>query len=817
MWDFILWNTLVASLLAIVLKGVSRSRFLRRRPAVVNLAWLLVLVKLCIPACLAFPLWDTFTSQNLFRSVEAGDLESRIAQTTSLESVASMADAFPRTGWDAELNVSEFARAEIVFAASILPQNAPHNVSGTRRQWLASSWSGVLALIPNCQAVLLAVWVLIAGTLVGRVGRQHCRLRRIMAQTRHDQKLSDVAQRLAQRLGCRAAPEVRTIDANVSPALVGWMRPTILIPTWAVGSLTADELQAVLAHELAHFRRLDHWQSAAATLLKSLWWWNPVAWLAGRELRHWQELSCDALALSSQIVSPKVYARSLWRIVLQLQESPQLMRPTLAIASHSDGCHYFQRRLELLLDGPRIGRLGRFAVTMLCALAVASICYPTARAALRLPHAFRYVITDEVKPHEAEAMGDWPTLGQAAPTIDPQLMATIVARGHFWFGTSDRPVLMALVTRADGKRLELLVDGDRNEVLEQVDLAKSTGDSTWRADVSDVPSVEGTTNQNPPPRDETSYQSLSIRWTGQYFGIANLGYLEGLILNQQQPDISFAARIEDRNCNGLWTDSEDRLHIDWNADGQYSPLREQYSCQGSPSHGGQRYSLAFADDVLSLKPLLGSGTIVPRIALANHSAAITSCQAVLSSSDGVHVTLSSLDKPLSVPVGNYSVKQLRIGLKDDRHWLASFEQKPGDRTVVNVLRDSQVELDLLGELKLSAEVNGRISAGTQAGQIIIQPMLSSQSGLYLSRSAVGKLSAQNDNPLTASLIEFGTAKSKSKAMAVESTGFGCGAFCPITFSGDELIDGRTLVLLRFDSGPLAGLLTKTIGNQQSTE
>lgn len=48
---------------------------------------------------------------------------------------------------------------------------------------------------------------------------------------------------------------------------------------------------------------------------------------------------------------------------------------------------------------------------------------------------------------------------------------------------------------------------------------------------------------------------------------------------------------------------------------------------------------------------------------------------------------------------------------------------------------------------------------------------------------------------------------------MESTGFGCGAFCPISFSGDELIAGRTMVHLRFDSGPLAGLLTKTISTK----
>lgn len=814
MWNSILWNTLVASLLAIILKSLSYSRFLRHRPACVSLGWLLVLGKLCVPACLAIPLWNTFTSENFFRSVDASTIESRMAQTTSLESVARMADALPNNSWDKDAIASKSAQNPMGQSGATMRALRRAEFEETKRdhaQSLVHPWPGGLSVSRNYQTLLLAIWIFVSVGLIGRLCQQHFRLRWIMGQTHCDQLLTSTAQRVGKSFNCRTVPEVRTVEANVSPALVGWLRPQIVVPKWAVESLTTEELTAVLTHEVAHFQRRDHWLSATATLLKCLWWWNPIAWLAVRELRNWLELSCDALALASQLVSPKAYAHALWRIVLKLQESPQVIRPSLAIATNGQRCQLFQQRLSLLLDGPRYGRLSRLGGLVLCVVAVASICYPTARAALRLPHSFRYIGADDARFYSAEAISEWPTLGKALPSIDSQLKASIVARGHFWFGTSDRPVLMALVTRAGNERLELLVDGDRNEQFELVDLAKPVGDSLWKSDVSEAPANAGDANGGLTPRDESSQQSLMIRWTEQHFEIANVGKLVGTIHDGETPSLSFAAVIEDRNCNGLWTDSEDRLHIDWNGDAKYSPLREQYSCQGSPTYGGQRYSLAFVNDVLSLKPLVGSGTITPRIALADNNAEIVSCQAVIASSDGVHLTLSSLDTPLPVPVGKYSVKQLRLGLKDHRHWFASFEQNSGPRTIVNVEKDSQVELNLLGELKLSAEINGRTTAGAQAGQIIIQPMLTSQSGLYLSRSAVGKLSAQSDNPLTATLVEFG--RVKQKATAIESTGFGCGAFCPITFSGDELIDGRTLVLLKFDSGPLAGVLTKTISDK----
>jgi beta-lactamase regulating signal transducer with metallopeptidase domain len=90
---------------------------------------------------------------------------------------------------------------------------------------------------------------------------------------------------------------VRVSDAD-GPAVVGWRRPTIVVPRWAL-ALPDDARALLLAHERAHADAGDVRLLAAATLAVALAPWHPALWWALGRLRAAVELDCDARVLAS--------------------------------------------------------------------------------------------------------------------------------------------------------------------------------------------------------------------------------------------------------------------------------------------------------------------------------------------------------------------------------------------------------------------------------------------------------------------------------------------------------------------------------------
>jgi beta-lactamase regulating signal transducer with metallopeptidase domain len=82
------------------------------------------------------------------------------------------------------------------------------------------------------------------------------------------------------------------------PTVIGCFRPVILLPAAAVTGLTPEQLQAILAHELAHIRRWDHLVSAGQCLVETLLFYHPVVWWISRKVREEREICCDDLAVT---------------------------------------------------------------------------------------------------------------------------------------------------------------------------------------------------------------------------------------------------------------------------------------------------------------------------------------------------------------------------------------------------------------------------------------------------------------------------------------------------------------------------------------
>ena len=69
--------------------------------------------------------------------------------------------------------------------------------------------------------------------------------------------------------------------------------------------------KAMVAHELAHIKRRDHWVGWLKLAAGCLWWWHPVYWYVSWKLGEEAELACDAWAVQKVAQARRAYAEAL--------------------------------------------------------------------------------------------------------------------------------------------------------------------------------------------------------------------------------------------------------------------------------------------------------------------------------------------------------------------------------------------------------------------------------------------------------------------------------------------------------------------------
>jgi beta-lactamase regulating signal transducer with metallopeptidase domain len=116
--------------------------------------------------------------------------------------------------------------------------------------------------------------------------------------------------RLKERLGVRRAVALLESAWVEVPMVVGWLRPAVLVPVAALSGLSVAELEAILAHELAHIRRYDYLVNVVQCVVEVLMFYHPAAWWISRTICRERESCCDDLAVA--ICGDRVvYARAL--------------------------------------------------------------------------------------------------------------------------------------------------------------------------------------------------------------------------------------------------------------------------------------------------------------------------------------------------------------------------------------------------------------------------------------------------------------------------------------------------------------------------
>ncbi|HEY6403262.1 MAG TPA: M56 family metallopeptidase [Blastocatellia bacterium] len=145
----------------------------------------------------------------------------------------------------------------------------------------------------------------------------------------------------------RVLRPVRLLESAVVqvPTVIGWLRPVVLIPASALVGLAPRQLEAVIAHELAHIRRYDYLVNLLQSAVEILLFYHPAVWRLSREIRQEREDCCDDVAVEV-CGDALIYARA-------LTEIEALRGAGLRLAMAADGGSLLSRIQRIVGSSPR--------------------------------------------------------------------------------------------------------------------------------------------------------------------------------------------------------------------------------------------------------------------------------------------------------------------------------------------------------------------------------------------------------------------------------------------------------------------------------
>jgi beta-lactamase regulating signal transducer with metallopeptidase domain len=352
-------TTVTAAILAGVVALVCRlGRF---RPAVRHALWLLVLVKMMVPPVVAWqvplPDWG-----RLFRSAAWPAISPSVAvpHERQLEGPTSFVLVPPGAPGEIAAPPTRPQSVDRPVPSGSQPTQG-HSTSErtgagtTDRLWNPASigtWLGDLWLAS------VAVVALVVLLRIERFRRLLCwghLAPRELAQQIHD---------LAARMRLRP-PSSLLLPGLATPCLWCWGKPKLLLPAALMDRFSPECRRGVLAHELAHLRRRDHWVAWLQLAATCLWWWNPLFWLVRRQVRENAELACDAWVVYTLPDCRRAYAEALLEVC---RLSARGAAPVPALGMGSRHRRTLERRLTMIMQGPgscRVHLLGVLAVGLL--------------------------------------------------------------------------------------------------------------------------------------------------------------------------------------------------------------------------------------------------------------------------------------------------------------------------------------------------------------------------------------------------------------------------------------------------------------------
>jgi uncharacterized protein (TIGR03435 family) len=210
-------------------------------------------------------------------------LGSVVVTATLIEPPATGVSATPTSS----VSTTFAGRTDTLLPIQITDTATPAELSYAQRieallPWIVSAWlCGVLLLF----ARITAAW---------------WRVRRLqsVASSTEASSWQAAANRIASRFGLVRMIRIVELPSVDVPLVVGCLRPVVVLPIAALSSLNAAQVEAIIAHELAHVRRHDLLVNLMQTLVETLLFYHPAVWWLSARIRDEREHCCDDAAVA---------------------------------------------------------------------------------------------------------------------------------------------------------------------------------------------------------------------------------------------------------------------------------------------------------------------------------------------------------------------------------------------------------------------------------------------------------------------------------------------------------------------------------------
>lgn len=168
------------------------------------------------------------------------------------------------------------------------------------------------ASFPATRLMILAIWMSGMVVVAAALLRSRRVLRRVARAGRavDEPRVLRLFERAKTRLAIGRRVDLVTGDSDVGAFTIGTVRPLVFLPTEML-SLPEESIECVLAHELAHVRRLDDLDRQLQTLVQSVHFFNPVVWIVGALRGRESELASDCIAITQGRLDPSTYGRGM--------------------------------------------------------------------------------------------------------------------------------------------------------------------------------------------------------------------------------------------------------------------------------------------------------------------------------------------------------------------------------------------------------------------------------------------------------------------------------------------------------------------------